>query len=145
MNTGEFYSANEYNVTSEYQHFPAESYKRKTEENTCGNEDAKLGSETTSLQPITSKAKAKSSGKNLIDRLFGSIRGAATAAIASVALVVTTTTLASGAPNADLINLECGDTYIEYEIEVEGLQEDGEYAIVLSTSNEDDIDRKSVV
>ena len=139
MNTGEFHSSKEYNDISEYKHFPAELYTKPREENPSGREDADLGKETTSLQH-TPKAAQKSSGAQaLIDKLFGSIRGVATAATVAAASVVATTVFMSAAPQADLVDLNCGDTYIEYQMEVTGLNDDGEYAIVLSTTTEDDI------
>ncbi len=139
MNNGEFYRSNEYNATSEYQHFPAEAYVPLKEENGCGNELADLGKETTTLQPKPREIPKSGDGtKTLIDRIFGSVRSVATAATVAVTSVVVTTTFITGAPEAELVSLECGDAYVEYQMEISGLQEDSAYAIVVSTSNEED-------
>ena len=139
MNQGEFYSAKEYNATSEYKHFPAEIYRKPREENQCGKEDAELGKEITSLQPNPKKRKKSGETNTLLDKLFNSLRGAATAATVATAAVAVTTTVITGTPQVELVKIECGDTYVEYEMQVSELDEDGEYAIVLSTSNQDDV------
>ena len=138
MNNGEFYRSNEYNATSEYQHFPAEAYVPLQEENGCGKELADLGKETTTLQPKPREIPKSGGTKTLIDKIFGSVRSVATAATVAVTSMVVTTTLITGAPEAELVSLECGDTHVEYQMEISGLQEDSAYAIVVSTSNEDD-------
>ena len=85
MSQGEFYSANEYNAIQEYKHFPAESYKKLVEENKCGKEEADLGKETTSLQPRVRRRAQGGGAKTLIDKLFHSVRGVATAATVAAA------------------------------------------------------------
>ena len=142
MDHGEFYTASEYNAISEYKHFPAETYKKLNEENKCGNEGADLGNEATTLQHKRKPAHNGEGSKTLIDRIFNSIRGAATAATAAVATVAVAATLVTGAPKVELVSLECGDTYVEYEMEVGDLDEGGEYAIVVSTSNEEDVETR---
>lgn len=137
MNQGEFYSSKEYNSINEYKHLPAETYIRLKEENKCGKEDAELGKELTTLHKKQPVKKADES-KTLIDRIFGSIRGVATAATVAVTSVAVTTTFVTAAPQVELINLTCGDTYIEYEMEISGLDENGEYSIIVGTSNEED-------
>lgn len=139
MKQGEFYSANEYNSTTEYKHFPAEVYIKPKEENPCGKEDAELGKETTMLQPKRQPPKNKGSN-TLVDKIFNSIRGAATAATVAVASVVVTTSIITSAPKAELISLACGTTYVEYEMEISGLQDDVDYSIVVSTTNETPIE-----
>ena len=138
MSQGEFYGTNEYNTINEYKHFPAEMYQKTWEENECGREEADLGKETTSLQSKPQRIKQSGQAKTLIDKLFHSVRGVATAATVAAASAVVVTTLVTSAPQAELVGYECGDTYIEYEMQVSGLEEDGEYAIVLSTTNEED-------
>ena len=138
MSQGEFYGTNEYNTINEYKHFPAEMYQKTWEENECGREEADLGKETTSLQSKPQRIKQSGQAKTLIDKLFHSVRGVATAATVAAASTVVVTTLVTSAPQAELVGYECGDTYIEYEMQVSGLEEDGEYAIVLSTTNEED-------
>ena len=138
MSQGEFYGTNEYNTINEYKHFPAEMYQKTWEENECGREEADLGKETASLQSKPQRIKQSGQAKTLIDKLFHSVRGVATAATVAAASTVVVTTLVTSAPQAELVGYECGDTYIEYEMQVSGLEEDGEYAIVLSTTNEED-------
>ena len=140
MNNGEFYSSNEYNRTLEHKHFPAEAYVKLKEENVSGKEIAGLGQETTTLQKKQRTKKSEDGRKTLIDKMFGSIRGVATAATVAAASVVATTTLSTGTPSAELIDVRCGDTYVEYRIEISGLEEDDKYAIVLSTTNEEDVE-----
>ena len=139
MGNGEFYTPREYNNTSEYMHFPAETYVKLREENPAGKEEAKLGNETTTFQE---KPKAPKSGspKSIIDNIFNSIKGVATTATVAVAATVVTTTLVMAAPSVEMISLECGSDYVEYEMEIQDLAEDEDYAIVISTSNEEDIE-----
>ena len=139
MGNGEFYTPREYNNTSEYMHFPAETYVKLREENPAGKEEAKLGNETTTFQE---KPKAPKSGtpKSIIDNIFNSIKGVATTATVAVAATVVTTTLVMAAPSVEMISLECGTDYVEYEMDIQDLAEDENYAIVISTSNEEDIE-----
>ena len=139
MSRGEFYCANEYNDIGEFKHFPAEIYRKPWEENPSGKEQAALGEEATTLQPKPQKLKKSGEASSLVDKLFNSLRGAATVATVAVASVAVTTSFVTSAPQAELVSYECGDTYIEYEMQVDGLEEDGAYAIVLSTTNEEDV------
>lgn len=134
---GEFYSANEYNSISEYKHFPAEMYVKPNEENKCGNEQAELGNEVTTLQRKRSDSKKKKSARTATDKLFESIRGIATSGVVVASVVVTTAF--STAPDVELISLDYTDTYVEYQMDVSGLDE-GDYAIVLSTEGEEDVE-----
>ena len=139
MKRGEFYSANEYNSTTEYKHFPAEVYRKPKEENPCGPEDAELGKEITMLQPKRQPPKNKGSN-TLVDKIFNSIRGAATAATVAVASVVVTTSIITATPKAELVSLAYGATYVEYDVEITGLQDDVDYSIVVSAINETPIE-----
>lgn len=139
MNNGEFYTPREYNNTSEYMHFPAETYVKPFEENPIGKEEAKLGNETTTLQPTPKKVKG-GAPKSLIDSIFNSIKGVATTATVAVAATVVTTTLVMGAPSVEMISLDCGSDYVEYELKIDSLDENEDYAIVISTSNEEDVE-----
>lgn len=139
MNNGEFYSGSEYNSVREYAYFPAEVYKKPKEENKSGNESAELGKESTSLQPKIKPKGSAGGAKTLVDKIFNSIKTVATTATVAVTAVVITTTFVTNAPNVDLRSLDCGSNYVEYEMEINDLQEDGQYAIVVSTSNQDDI------
>ena len=138
LNQGEFYNSNEYNTMSEYKHFPAEIYIKPAEENECGKEGADLGREITSLQTGRKSARGANGAKTLIDRIFGSIRGVATAATVAAASIAVSATFVTSAPQVELTELTCADTYVEYEMVLGNLDEDGEYAIVVSTSNEED-------
>lgn len=138
MNNGEFYSSNEYNSTSEYRHFPAEMYIKPKEENKLGNEQADLGKEISTLQPKKKTQKSSDNKNSIIDKIFNSIKGVATTAAVAVSAVAVTTTLITGAPQVELKSLDCGDTYIEYVMEISELREDQSYSIVVSTSNEED-------
>ncbi len=142
MNNGEFYSSNEYNATSEYRHFPAEVYKKPNEENALGKEQAAVGKEATTIEAKKEiqKNNGDSATKSVIDKLFNSIKSVATAATVAVTAVVVTTTLVTNAPNVELLSLDYGDSYVEYEMEISELQDDLEYSIVVSTSNEEDIE-----
>ena len=131
MHQGEFYSAKEFNATSEYRHFPAEVYIKPREENACGREDADLGREATTLQAKPKKATRSNAAKSIVDKVFNSVRGAATVATVSAALVVGGA-IAVSAPKAEPIAITSTDTAITYEIKVEGLEEKGEYAFRLS-------------
>ena len=139
MGNGEFFSSREYNNTSEYMHFPAETYVKLREENPAGKEEARLGNEATTFQE---KPKPKNGGtpKSIIDNIFNSIKGVATTATVAVAATVVTTTLVMAAPSVEMISLECGTDYVEYEMEIRDLSEDEDYAIVISTSNEEDVE-----
>lgn len=139
MNNGEFYTPREYNNTSEYMHFPAETYVKPFEENPIGKEEAKLGNETTTLQPTPKKVRG-GAPKSLIDSIFNSIKGVATTATVAVAATVVTTTLVMGAPSVEMISLDCGSDYVEYELKIDSLDENEDYAIVISTSNEEDVE-----
>ena len=140
MNQGEFYGSNEYNSISEYKHFPAEMYIKPNEENLSGNELADLGREITTLQSKSKIAKKSGALGKPFEYIFNSLRGVATLATAAASLLIMTTALVTGTPDAELVKVECGDTYIEYEMEVSGLDADGEYAIVLSTTDEEDVE-----
>ena len=139
MNNGEFYNSSEFNKTSEYKHFPAEMYIKPKEENKSGNEQSSLGKEITTLQNKGKEQKASDSSKTIIDKIFSSVKAVATTATVAVTAVVVTTTLVTNAPRVDLISLDYKDTYVEYEMEISELQDDLDYSIVVSTSNEEDI------
>ncbi len=141
MNNGEFYSSKEYNATAEYKHFPAEAYVKLKEENASAKEIAGLGNEATTLQKKQPTKKSEGGARGLIDKIFGSIRGVATAATVAAASVAVSTTLMTSAPKTDLIDISAGDTYVEYSMEITGIEDGGDYAIVVSTSNEEDIEQ----
>ena len=139
MNNGEFYNSSEYNSTSEYRHFPAEMYIKPKEENKSGKELSSLGNEITALNRKREKPKSDNS-KSLIDKIFNSIKTVATTATVAVSAIVVTTTFVTNAPKVELLSLDCKDTYIEYEMNVSELQEEYDYSLVISTSNEENIE-----
>lgn len=142
LNQGEFYGANEYNNISEYKHFPAETYRKLQEENQCGKEDASLGNETTSLQPKPKKTKRNDGTNEAVDKIFSSLRGAATAVTVVAASVVVTTAIVTSTPKAELLSYECGDTYVEYEMQLSDLSSGCEYAIVLGSQDGEEIEKE---
>ena len=138
MNNGEFYSSSEYNSVSEYAQFPAELYIKPKEENKSGNENADLGKETTTLQHKAIPKADNGNTKTLVDKIFNSIKTvAATATVAAAALVVTTS-FVTNAPKVELVNLNCGADYVEYELEIDKLQEDVAYSIVVGSPKQEE-------
>ena len=138
MNNGEFYSSSEYNSVSEYAQFPAELYIKPKEENKSGNENADLGNETTTLQHKAIPKADNGNTKTLVDKIFNSIKTvAATATVAAAALVVTTS-FVTNAPTVELVNLNCGADYVEYELEIDELQEDVAYSIVVGSPKQEE-------
>ena len=120
MNNGEFYSINEIKKISEYKYFPAEEYKSKYEVNPSGKEQAKSGSEVTTLQKkkLDTKLNPDGTSKTVIDKIFNSIKTIATTATVAVTAVVVTTTLVINSPKVDLKSLDVGSDFVEYEMEI---------------------------
>ncbi|MBE5730419.1 MAG: hypothetical protein E7350_00520 [Clostridiales bacterium] len=140
MNSGEFYNAKEHNHISEYRHFPAEIYKKPIEENEIGNELAHLGQEATTLQKTKKNAKSNGDGaKTIMDKLFNTIKSVATTATVAIAAVAVVSTIATTPPKVELVSLDAGSDYVEYEMTVGDLAEDGNYSIVISTTNEESV------
>lgn len=132
---GEFYCANEYNATTEYQHFPAELYLEKKEIGKTGKEYTPSAPEITTLAK-KSKPTKKDKG-NLVDKVFNSLKSvAASSAVAATAVLGAVTI--SSTPSVQLTDFSVGGTYVEYEMSIEDLQDNLEYSILISTSNETD-------
>ena len=132
---GEFHYSNEYNKTTEYKRFPAELYHASKELGNAGKEYAPSGAEiTTSSQKLNEK---KTNNGNLVDTLLNSFKGIAATTTAAAVVVLGATTIAPP-PKIELLDLSVGGNYVEYEISVEELQDDLEYFIIISTSNEPD-------
>lgn len=132
---GEFYCTNEYNTTTEYQHFPAELYVEKKEIGNVGKEYAPSAPEITTL--AKKNKPTKKDKVNLVDKVFNSLKSvAASSAVAAVAVLGATTIPTS--PSVQLMDLSVGGTYVEYEMSIEDLQDNLEYSILISTSNETD-------
>ncbi|MBR2970973.1 MAG: hypothetical protein IKC48_04170 [Clostridia bacterium] len=140
MNSGEFYNAKEHNHVSEYRHFPSEIYKKPIEENEIGNELAHLGQEATTLQKTKKNTKSDGDGsKPIMDKLFNAIKSVATTATVAIAAVAVASTLVTAPPKVELVSLDAGSDYVEYEMTVGDLAEDGNYSIVISTTNEESV------
>lgn len=138
MNNGEFYNSKEYNSVSEYAQFPAELYIKPKEENKSGNETADLGKEATTLQRKTNAKAENGNHKTLVDKIFNSIKTVATTATVAATALVVTTSFVTNAPKVDLVSLNCGADYVEYELEIDELQEDVAYSIVISAPTQEE-------
>lgn len=142
MNNGEFYQSRETSTINEYKYFPAEEYRTKKEENGLGKEQSNSQNEITTIETKKKRQRknADGSSKTLIDKIFNSVKTIATTATVAVASVVVTTTLIVNAPSVDLRSLEAGYDYVEYEMDISDLDENSRYSIVVSTSNEENIE-----
>lgn len=140
MSNNEFYKSNEYNKTSEYQHFPAEMYLNNNEINFSGLEKSNTGQEITTNQETKLNKKTKDDSKNIFNKIFDGIKSIATTAVVAVASVVATTTFVTTKPDIDLLHLSNGSNYVEYSISAKEIEEDIDYFIVISTTNESDIE-----
>ncbi|MBQ5802434.1 MAG: hypothetical protein IIW27_05315 [Clostridia bacterium] len=135
----EFSYFNEYNKTTEYKRFPAENYRNPNEENFAGAEQSDLGKEVTTLQESKTRKSDKNKHGSVIEKIFKSLKACATVTtVATVALVATTAIETS--PTVELRKLQADSTYVEYEITVDQLSAQDRYAIVISTTNQSDIE-----
>ncbi len=123
LNNGEFYTSREHNYVGENRQFPAEIYRKPFEENPSGRELADLGQETTSLGRKQPPKNEKGGAKSLIEQVFNSIRSVATATVAVSAIVVTGTVMSSPL-SADLVSIDVGSSYVEYQLEISDYAED---------------------
>ena len=141
MSNNEFYQSNEYNKTSEYQYFPAEMYLNKNDINFTGCEISNVGQEiTTTNTNFKHDRKTKDTSKNLLSRIFDGIKSIATTTAVAIASIVATTSIAVAKPDIDLLNINHGSTYVEYSISAKDIKEDSDCLIVISTTNEEDIE-----
>ncbi len=132
----EFFRSSEFASTTEYQHFPAECYLKPTEENRLGPEQGNLGKEITTLQTTAKSTKDSTSKKGLIDKIFNSIKNiGVTASVATIA-VVGATTLAT-TPTIQLTDLYVESTSVVYYVTVDELDMQNQYAMVISTGNQE--------
>ena len=134
MNGGEFYSSREQNYIGENKSFPAEIYRKPTEENPLGVETPDAGREVTSLQKkrIPKKEGAGAKLKDVMDRFLGGVRGAAVSMTVAVSAVAVIGTAVATEPAAEMMNIEVGADYVEYEIDVRDLDPEKDYYLVLS-------------
>ncbi|MBR2340874.1 MAG: hypothetical protein IKA72_00495 [Clostridia bacterium] len=132
---GEFYYANEYNPSTEYKHFPAEIYAVSKEYGKSAKEYADSGAEITNTSKKLSKQKSGSG--TLVNKVLDSLKGVAVTSSVAAAAVLGATVIAPP-PSVELLNFSVGGNYVEYEMSIEKLQDDLEYFIVVSSSNEPD-------
>ena len=139
MSNGEFYRSGEINYIGENKSFPAEIYRKPTEENPLGKEKADTGAELTTLQK-RKKGRA-SDGKNpikgIMDRIFGSVRGVAVTATVAVSAAAVIGTAVAPSPSAELVSIDVGGSYVEYEIDVRGLDTELDYYLVVEAPSTD--------
>ena len=134
----EFFHENEFNASAEYKQFTPEIYLIKREINESGKEQANLGKEITTEQQGV-KTKPNKPQKPSLDKLFNSLKGVATASTVAVVATLGITSIATAAPTVELLHLSSGGNFVEYEISIQDLQDDLQYAIIISTSNEADL------
>ena len=134
----EFYYANEYNVISEYKHFPAEVYTFTKEVTDVGKEIADTGAEVTTLQTSDRKKRTRKTVDNsTVNKFMNSVKGvAATSAVVAVAALGVIP--ASTQPKVALQEFAVGGTYVEYQISIDDLQDNLDYFIIISTAKEGD-------
>jgi len=134
----EFYYANEYNVISEYKHFPAEVYTFTKEVTDVGKEIADTGAEVTTLQTSDRKKRTRKTVDNsTVNKFMNSVKGvAATSAVVAVAALGVIP--ASTQPKVALQEFAVGGTYVEYQISIDELQDNLDYFIIISTPKESD-------
>ena len=134
VNNGEFYLSREDNYIGENKPFPAEIYKKPQEENPLGKEAADNGREITTLQKKRARAKnGDGSAKSLVDRIFNSIKGVATTATVAVSAIVVTTTVITGAMNVEMSSIDVGSDYIEAQLEISDIGDDGCFAVLTAS------------
>lgn len=137
MNNGEFYSANEYNSTAEYKSFPAEIYYKSQEINPSGKEQPRLGDEITTIEKKRTRRKKAEGSGGLLEKIMNSVKSVATTVTVAAAAIVVTTTLVTEAPKIDLVSFDIGDNFAQYSFSIEEMQDDKQYAVVVSTSNDE--------
>ena len=133
MNNGEFYLSREENYIGENKRFPAEIYKKVIEDNPLGKEKADLGKEITTLQEKKRiKGKEKDS-RGFVEKVFKSIKSVATTATVATSAIVITSTIITSSISANLVNLDVGSNYIEYEIEISDINDENCFLVVSGT------------
>ena len=134
MNNGEFYQSREHNYIGENKRYPAELYIIPAEDNPLGGEISPSAPETKTIEAKKAPTKkARDNTKTVVDKLFGSIKGVATATVA-VSAVVVAGTVAAINPTVELTNIDVGSSYVEYEIEVTDSVDD--CYMILTTAGE---------
>ncbi len=72
--------------------------------------------------------------------MFNSLKGVATVATVAVVAVVGSSAIASSTPKVELVNFEVKNTSVQYEMSIDDIDYNKEYSIVISTTNEEDIE-----
>ena len=137
MNNSEFYTSREDNYIGENKAFPAEIYRKVIEENKTGRETADYGQEVTTLQKKSGikKNSKDTNAKKLADKIFGSLKNIVTTATVAVSAIAVTGTAIANAPSIELIDIDVGSSYVEYEIELEEVN--GNCFVIISDSMEE--------
>lgn len=131
MNGGEFYTSREDNYIGENKGFPAEIYKSVLEENASGPECGDSGPELTTLQRKSKKKRAAGGAEGLVDKLFGSIKGVAVTATVAASAAAVIGTAAQPSPTVELIDIDVGASYVEYELDVGGVSDGEDYYLLV--------------
>lgn len=134
MNNGEFYLSREENYIGENKRFPAEIYKKVIEDNPLGKEKADLGKEITTLQEKKRiKGNKEKDSRGFVEKVFKSIKSVATTATVATSAIVITSTIITSSISANLVNLDVGSNYIEYEIEISDINDENCFLVVSGT------------
>lgn len=134
MNNGEFYLSREENYIGENKRFPAEIYKKVIEDNPLGKEKADLGKEITTLQEKKRiKGNKEKDSRGFVEKVFKSIKGVATTATVATSAIVITSTIITSSISANLVNLDVGGNYVEYEIEISDINDENCFLVVSGT------------
>ena len=129
----EFYHPHEYNSTKEYKSFSAEMYIKSKEVGNTGKEYTPSAMEITTASAPQKRATDKN--ENITSKILNSLKMAATTSTVA-AVAIAGVTMLPNDPNVDLLNFSVGQNYVEYELSIEDMQDDLQYYIVISTSNE---------
>ena len=132
----EFYHSYEYNSSTEYKYFPAEIYAISREVSVPDKELADSGQEITTTTPKRAVAKQVDNG-TIVNKILNSLKGVAVTSSVAIVAVVGANAI-TPPPKVDLLNFAVNGTYIEYVLSVDELQDDLQYYIVISTTNEED-------
>ncbi len=139
MNNGEYYVSKEDNYIGENKSFPAEIYKKPFEENLLGKEKAESGNEITTLQKKAKNPKNNADGskKTLVDKVFNSVKSIATTATVAVTAIVVSNTVMSNTVSAELVDIDVGSSYVEYELQIADMGDEDECFVIVSASGEE--------
>ena len=138
MNNGEYYVSREDNYVGENKSFPAEIYRKVIEENSLGRETADRGREITTLQKRSGAEKRNKDGSNktLIDKVFNSVKSIATTATVAVSAIVVSSTVMANTVNAELVDIDVGSDYVEYEMQISDMDEKDDCFVIVSSPSE---------